>query len=499
MKQLMKQFAVISLLILVTFFSSACTKEEYRTYEKNNSTFDSNTVINNNNPNLKTISNNAKQNQDNKESSNTNNSITIKPSKFPYPDAVRGIYVTAYTTTTNRFKELIELLDRTELNAMVIDLKDDHGFITIRTDDPTLKPYSKQIIADPQKLIATLHEHNIYPIARIVVFKDSVYGAKHPEHSFLENGRLWRNKNGDVFTNPFLKDVWEYNLKVAKVAVELGFSEIQFDYVRFPEGFELLDKKLQYSLGDYQKRVPEKWETALNVYKIDEEKNKKRILNLTSRLERLEKFDNYLELREMLTENLSFRITTAKEDIKEELRILENNKPKPPKMDEKERLIQLRVDAVTDFVKYAREELNSLGVKVSVDIFGYSATLPEAPGIGQNFSRISGNVDVISSMIYPSHWSNGYFGISKPDLYPYELVKEYVAVENEVLSKLGDKRPISRPWLQDFTAPWLGKGNYMKYGAKEVELQIRALKEAGIKEFLLWNPFNKYSEANYNQ
>ncbi len=76
--------------------------------------------------------------------------------------------------------------------------------------------------------------------------------------------------------------------------------------------------------------------------------------------------------------------------------------------------VQRRVEAITDFVAYAREKLKPYGVKVSVDIFGYAATLTEAPGIGQNFSRISENVDVISSMIYPSHWTS-YFGISKPD------------------------------------------------------------------------------------
>src|SRR5690606_18689287 len=140
---------------------------------------------------------------------------------------------------------------------------------------------------------------------------------------------------------------------------------------------------------------------------------------------------------------------------------------------------------------YAREKLQPYGVEVSVDIFGYAATLPEAPGIGQNFSRISENVDVISSMIYPSHWTS-YFGIAKPDLEPYKLVEEYAKVENKVLSKL-DEAPVSRPWLQDFTASYLGAGNYKRYGKAEVEAQIRALNEQGIDEFLLWNAGNSYS------
>ncbi|WP_313469215.1 putative glycoside hydrolase, partial [Carnobacterium sp.] len=137
------------------------------------------------------------------------------------------------------------------------------------------------------------------------------------------------------------------------------------------------------------------------------------------------------------------------------------------------------------------------GVEVSVDIFGYSATVPEAPGIGQNFSKISNNVDVISSMIYPSHWGS-YFGISKPDLEPYKLVTEYMKVENELLEGL-ETPPKSRPWLQDFTASYLGAGNYIEYGATQVEDQIRALHEAGVDEFLLWDANNTYTPGvNYN-
>src|SRR5690606_18194255 len=149
--------------------------------------------------------------------------------------------------------------------------------------------------------------------------------------------------------------------------------------------------------------------------------------------------------------------------------------------------------AVTDFVAYARAQLKPYDVEVSVDIFGYSATLAEAPGIGQNFSKISEHVDVISSMIYPSHWTS-YFGIPRPDLEPYRLVTEYAKVENHKLSQI-DSRPISRPWLQDFTASWLGKGNYTVYGKAEIEAQIKGLQDQGISEFLLWNAANTYTKG----
>ncbi|WP_196121282.1 putative glycoside hydrolase [Anaerobacillus alkaliphilus] len=336
---------------------------------------------------------------------------------FEYPDAVRGIYVTGHSAGGERFNSLIDLLDNTDLNAMVIDIKDDFGYITYVPEEASpYKGISKPYIRNPQDMMKRLEEHQIYPIARIVVFKDSVLAENRPDLSFTENDKVWKNRRGEAFVNPFLKEVWDYNVDIAIKAAKMGFKEIQFDYVRFPEGFERRDEILAYGTGDYHGGD-------------------------------------------------------------------RNN-------------VQKRVDAVTDFVAYAREQLQPYGVDVSVDIFGYSATISEAPGIGQNFSRISENVDVISSMIYPSHWTS-YFGISKPDLHPYELVSAYAKVENEILSRL-ENRPISRPWLQDFTASYLGAGNYKVYGKEEVEAQIRALYENGITEFLLWNAGNRYTQGvNY--
>ncbi|WP_449623063.1 putative glycoside hydrolase [Robertmurraya sp. Marseille-Q9965] len=332
---------------------------------------------------------------------------------FQYPDAVRGVYVTGHSAGGAKFAQLVKLMDETDLNAMVIDLKDDWGNLTyVPEDSSPFKQIGKPYIKNPTEMIKTLEQKQIYPIARVVVFKDSVLAKRKPELSFKEGSNVWTNGRGESFVNPFLKEVWDYNIEIAIEAAKLGFQEIQFDYVRFPEGFETRDKTLSYSMGEYEK--------------MD--------------------IDN----------------------------------------------VQKRVQAVTDFVAYAKEQLKPYGVKVSVDIFGYTATLTEAPGIGQNFSKISNQIDVISSMIYPSHWTS-YFGIGKPDLEPYKLVSEYVKVEKSILSKL-EHPPTSRPWLQDFTASWLGKGNYKQYGKQEVEEQIKALNDQGVKEFLIWNAGNSYTK-----
>lgn len=407
----------------------------------------------------------------------------------PYPDAVRGIYVTGHSAGGAKFPELVKLIDQTDLNAMVIDIKDDYGWITY-TMEGDLAPYSKPFIKDPKAMMKTLSEHKIYPIARIVVFKDSVLASKHPEYSFKNKGQIWKNRRGEAFVNPFIDPVWKHNVEIAKKAAALGFQEIQFDYVRFPEGFEKRDKSLSYAMGNYTKeklepRLMDEWQKQKTVW----EKQK-------SEWEQKQKEATAMQREtpppaEAIKEAGSVpAIASAAPAPKSDATQPEPMPEEPPKPAYD--AVKARVTAVTDFVAYAKKELEPLNVKVSVDIFGYTATLPEAPGIGQNFNLISKNVDVISSMIYPSHWGPGYFKIPKPDVEPYRLVQEYVKMEKQKLSQL-EKPPISRPWIQDFTASWLGKGNYISYGKREVELQIKALNEAGIKEFLIWNANNNFT------
>lgn len=337
--------------------------------------------------------------------------------EIAYPaDGVKGIYVTAYSVGyEEKFTKLVDYVDSNDLNAMVIDIKDDMGVVTadFNSEDSHIQENTEEYIPDIKELMDLMEEKQIYPIARIVTFKDTLLANEQPDMSFTESdGSVWVASNGESFINPFLKQTWDYAVNVGIEAAKVGFKEIQFDYVRFPEGFEVWGDTLNYDMGEYAD------------------------LDMTD--------------------------------------------------DEK------RVRAITDFTAYAKEKLMPYGVDVSVDIFGYTASVIEASGIGQNFPQISENVDVISSMIYPSHWGTNYFGIYKPDLYPYELVAEYMKVENELLGTL-ETPPISRPWLQDFTASYLGSGFYQTYGKAQVDAQVQALYDAGVNEFLLWNALNNYT------
>ena len=339
---------------------------------------------------------------------------------IPYPeDGVKGIYVTAHSASGSRMEYLTDLINNTDLNTMVIDIKDDYGTVTLNlnSDNELINEMTVDMI-DAEELMNVLEENNIYPIARIVVFKDTLLAKQKPEWSFTRSdGNLWSNNKGDSFVNPYLTEVWDYNLEIATQAAKLGFKEIQFDYVRFPEGFEKYDKELDYGHGHYG--------------------------------------DDDVDVINM----------------------------------------KFRNQAVTDFVSYAREQLQPFGVDVSVDIFGYAAVVRETEGIGQSFPGIAKEVDVISSMIYPSHWGLGNLDIAIPDLEPYNVVNNYMQIESEIFDELGDDAPSTRPWLQDFTASYLGAGNYKNYGAAEVTDQVRALADNGIHEFLLWNAGNTYSEG----
>lgn len=351
-----------------------------------------------------------------------NNDKNTNENKVEYPkDGVKGIYVTSNSTQGAKMDELVKFIKDSNLNTMVIDVKDDTGNITMK-----LNTGNKQVdkstldIVDGKKLLKKLHDNNIYPIARIVTFKDTKLANEHPEWTFKNSdGSVWTNGKGDSFVNPFMKEVWKYDIDVAKAAAKAGFQDIQFDYVRFPEGFENQADSLTYNKGEYK----------------------------------------------------NSQMSSGDQ----------------------------RVDTITKFLEYANKELKPMGVNVSADVFGYSALVENAPGIGQSFPKISKNVDAISSMIYPSHWSNGDFGLQAPDTEPYKTVNRYIQKENSLLDILGKDKPISRPWIQDFTASYLGAGNYIDYDAKAISEEVQALKDNGVNEFLLWNAGNDYTEGvNYN-
>jgi hypothetical protein len=161
------------------------------------------------------------------------------PPLTPPPSPVRAIYLNAWAFGGRRFYDLIKLADRTEINAFVVDVKDDTGYLTYRSEVPTAKEIgaNAQLRArDVRERLRVMREHGIHPIARIVVAKDPLLAAQKPAWSVQSvTGGLWRDRLNFAWVDAFNDSVWVYAAQLGAEAVKLGFAEVQYDYVRFPD------------------------------------------------------------------------------------------------------------------------------------------------------------------------------------------------------------------------------------------------------------------------
>ena len=172
-----------------------------------------------------------------------------------YLKTVKGLYLTAYSAgSEKKINEIINLIDKTELNAVVIDIKDYSGLVlynsglasvdNLKTEDDRL--------GDVAALVKKLHEHNIYAIARQTVFQDPVLAEAKPEWAIKKkSGGVWRDKKGLSWVDPTRQEVWDYNVAIAREAAKFGFDEINFDYIRFPSDGDMAN--VAYTVGDKKK------------------------------------------------------------------------------------------------------------------------------------------------------------------------------------------------------------------------------------------------------
>jgi hypothetical protein len=158
---------------------------------------------------------------------------------------------------------------------------------------------------------------------------------------------------------------------------------------------------------------------------------------------------------------------------------------------------EYRVGNITNFLKKAYSELKPLGVVVGADLFGLTTSVEQGDDmkIGQDYKSVIEIVDYVAAMAYPSHYDRGTYGIDNPDAHPYETVK--ASLQKAIERTPGVPLEKHRPWIQDFTYPAAGSTHY---GPEQVLGQVKALRELGIQNFMLWDPSNKYTRAvNYNQ
>jgi len=183
--------------------------------------------------------------------------------RVPAPDTLRGLYVNRWAALGRKLNTLISVAKRTEINALVIDVKDDRGFVLY----PSSVPLAREIGADTadghwmprsklRAVLDTMVAHNIYPIARIVVTKDPLLAKKKLDLTIKRKSDLepWLDKNGNPWLDPHQRVVWQYAADLAREAYDVGFSEVQFDYVRFPDEKRLISETV-YPLANGRSRA----------------------------------------------------------------------------------------------------------------------------------------------------------------------------------------------------------------------------------------------------
>ena len=335
---------------------------------------------------------------------------------------VKGLYVAAwYAGMDDRMARYIELCDASEINTLVIDVKDEYGQITFLTDTEGISESSARIIPDIKEIVATLKSHGIYTIARVVCFKDPARSSKYSELAIRDiNGEPWKDSKGETWLDPYKVGTWEYIAAVSLEAAAVGFDEVQLDYVRFPSEGKL-------------------WEIDYGP------------------------------------------AGTAKS----------------------------KAGIISEFTAYIRAALAKENVRLSADVFGIIAISDiDAESIGQDPEMLLHCADYLSPMIYPSHFANKKQNgtgqiinsvlFEAPDLEPYGVVYNILLEFKRHMDDDSGQAGI-RPYLQDFTASYLGEGYYMAYSDGEVMEQIDAVYDAGFDEWILWNHYCEYSEDAFKR
>jgi hypothetical protein len=162
------------------------------------------------------------------------------------PVAVKAAYMSACVASTPSERgRVINIINTTEINSIVIDVKDATGLMSYEADDPSLRSDAGIgcRISDMRGLISLLHRNNVYVIGRIAVFQDPYRAERNPELAVKsgKTGGLWEDRKGMTWVDANSKEIWDYTVAIAKDAYAQGFDEINFDYIRFPSDGDISD------------------------------------------------------------------------------------------------------------------------------------------------------------------------------------------------------------------------------------------------------------------
>ncbi|MBI1957296.1 MAG: hypothetical protein HYS44_02465 [Candidatus Niyogibacteria bacterium] len=179
-----------------------------------------------------------------------NEPVQERTAHLATPELVRAIYMTSYVAGDKAWRgKLANFVDRTELNAIVIDVKDYTGRVAFDMDNSYVRELGsvKPLVPDIRDFIRELHSKNIYAIARISVFQDPYFLSVHPEYAVkTKSGAMWKDRKGIPWVDPAAEDFWNYIALLAQESERAGFDEINFDYIRFPSDGNMKDIAYDY-------------------------------------------------------------------------------------------------------------------------------------------------------------------------------------------------------------------------------------------------------------
>ncbi|HEY6302943.1 MAG TPA: putative glycoside hydrolase [Terriglobales bacterium] len=340
---------------------------------------------------------------------------------------VRAIYLTGVMAGSDHGVRIIRHWREVGGNAVVFDIKDSDGIVNIAFEHP-LATGQRHYIPDLPKFVHFLHSENMHAIARVAIFRDEHLVSTHPELAVKSQrtGQPWRENGKLVWTDPSNPKVQDYDIALAKFVAQSGVDEVQFDYVRFP------------AEGDQKDAV--------------------------------------------------FAFQTNHPDSTCRDGACPGSPAAGPTTDRpKTRKDVQRSEVIADFLKRAYAQLHPSGVLLSLDVFGIMAWQRpvDLSHTGQDIVAMAKHSDVLSPMIYPSHFF-GMDGIARPGDAPEHFIGESMD-RFKLITK--DSGVVIRPWLQAFA--WRTK----TYSPQYIEVQAEVAKQKGGIGFLFWNANNDYSKA----
>ena len=377
--------------------------------------------------------------------------VSEKTVPVPKDFEVRAVYLTGVMAASDKGLNIVRHWREVGGNAVVFDIKDSDGSVAIPFEHPLLGEH-KVYIHDVPKLVHFLHQQNMHAIARIAIFRDERLVTQHPElavqsrknhTAWLENGKL-------VWTDPSNPKVQDYNIALAKHVAQLGVDEVQFDYVRFPAEGDQKDAAFVFQNGlpepPISEAAPAVSPDSTCLVPVPRRHHKKGA------------------------------VSPAPQMQKGPCPVVAKPAPRGPQ----------RSDVIAGFLKKAYSELHPTGVLLSLDVFGVMAwqRSVDLSHTGQDIVQMARYCDVLSPMIYPSH----FFGMDKiahPGDEPAHFIGESMD-RFELITK--GSGVVIRPWLQAFH--WRTK----TYSPEYIKIQVETARSKGGIGFLFWNAANDYSK-----